>query len=120
VGLVFVVILQRLWRLQDTPEAEDVFAGRESRGWKISQRAMTNTIEQAWIFVPAFLALSMVVDPVHIYLLSMHVGLWCLARIAFWRGYLIDLHWSSPGMDWTAGIAIATYLWLGKFFFFGG
>ena len=49
-------MMQGLWRLPDTPGAEDPFANAESRAWKINQRVYTNTMEQALIFLPLFLA----------------------------------------------------------------
>lgn len=97
--MLFGVIVGTLGRMNDTPEAEDVFAGLESRKWKLGQRALANTVEQAWIFVPMWLALSMVVDDAHVYLISLHLVLWVAARFIFWRGYLIDMHLRAPG--WT-------------------
>ena len=35
VGFVALVMLQGLWRLPDSPGAEDPFANSESRGWKL-------------------------------------------------------------------------------------
>jgi uncharacterized MAPEG superfamily protein len=119
VGALVAIIAGSLMRLQDTPEAEDVFAGLESQKFKLGQRALTNTVEQAWSFVPMWLALCMVVDQAHLYLVSLHLVLWVFARLVFWRGYVIDMHLRAPGMDWTLGLNFSLLFWVVKLWFFG-
>ena len=98
VGLVFTLMCVWLMRLLDTVEAEDIFAGKESRRWRLGQRVFSNSVEQAWIFVPGYLALCTLVDAESFYLVTLHLVVWCLARLAFWVGYQIDLHLRGPGM----------------------
>jgi hypothetical protein len=117
VGFVALAMLQGLWRLPDRPGAEDPFANAESRGWKINQRVFTNTVEQALIFVPIFLALSIRMAPQHVYMLPALMTIWCTGRLLFWVGYRYSLNARAIGMDWTtvttmlaAGWFIATLL----------
>lgn len=108
VGFVLFCILQGLWRVSDTPEAEDPFAGKESRAFLINQRVMTNTIEQALMFVPVYLGFAVRMKPDQSYWLPLLMGFWCVARVMFWIGYRRGLHLRAPGMDWTSGTMILT------------
>ena len=117
VGFVALIMLQGLWRLPDRPGAEDPFANAESRGWKINQRVLTNTVEQALIFVPIFIGLSIRMEPEQVYMLPALMTIWCAGRLAFWAGYRYSLNARAIGMDWTtvttmvaAGWFIATLL----------
>jgi hypothetical protein len=117
-GVVLLLILQGLWRMQDTLEAEaDTLAGKESRRFKINQRVMSNTIEQALIFVPIYVAFAVRMDPEQVFWLPLLMGTWCLARLMFWLGYRLAPHYRAPGMDWTAGTALVTVVLLVMTFF---
>lgn len=117
VGFVALIMLQGLWRLPDRPGAEDPFANAESRGWKINQRVFSNTVEQALIFVPIFIGLSIRMGPEQVYMLPALMTIWCAGRFAFWAGYRHSLNARAIGMDWTtvttmfaAGWFLATLL----------
>jgi len=117
IGFVALLMLQGLWRLPDTPMAEDPLANAESRGWKINQRVYTNTVEQAVIFVPIYLALSVRMDPDDVHMLPALMTIWCIGRLLFWAGYRHSLNARVIGMDWTtvtnvlvAGWFIASFL----------
>src|SRR5262245_40276348 len=69
---------------RDTERAEDPFANAESHAWKINQRVLSNTIEQALIFLPALTALAVRIDAAQLAVLPMAVTLWCAGRILFW------------------------------------
>lgn len=111
-AFVVMLVLQSLWRVGDTVEAENPLLGKESERFKVNQRVMTNTIEQAWIFVPMMLALAVRMQPEHTFALPIFVGLWCAGRVLFWIGYHLDPAWRAIGMDWTTGVATVTALWL--------
>ncbi len=113
VGIVTFLMLQGLWRLRDTPDAEDPLANAESRSFRINQRVLTNTIEQAWIFVPLYLALAVRMQPEHVYMLPALMTIWCAGRLAFWAGYRYALHARAIGMDWTTVTTFVTAIWLG-------
>lgn len=115
-AVVLMLILQGLWRISDTPEAENPLLGKESRGWKINQRVMNNTIEQMLIFVPMYVALSIRMAPDRVFVLPLLMGFWCVARLMFWVGYRRGLHLRAPGMDWTSGTAVVTAILLAATF----
>jgi hypothetical protein len=116
-AFVISMILQALMRLNDTLAAENPFLEAESQRFKINQRVMTNTIEQAMIFVPTFVALSIRMRPDQVFLLPMLMGFWCVARLMFWVGYHRANHVRAPGMDWTMGTAFVTLFFFVKSFF---
>lgn len=111
IGLVALLMLQGLWRLPDTQMAEDPFANAESRRWKINQRVYTNTVEQALIFAPIYLALSIRMDPDAVYMLPALMTIWCAGRLAFWAGYRYSLNARVIGMDWTTVTTMVVAVW---------
>lgn len=80
--------------------AFDPLTDREGRFLRVSQRILTNTIEQTAIFVPAFLATAALADGA-LRTLPLIALLFVLARILFWGGYLIGPFWRAPGMAMT-------------------
>ncbi len=119
IGFVALIMMQGLWRLPDTPQAEDPFANAESRGWKINQRAYTNTLEQALIFAPIFLSLSIRMSPDHVHMLPAMMTIWCIGRLLFWAGYRHSLNARVIGMDWTTVTAMLAAVWFVLTFFQG-
>lgn len=117
IGFVALIMMQGLWRLRDTPQAEDPFANAESRGWKINQRVFSNTLEQALIFAPIFLALSVRMAPERVYMLPAMMTIWCVGRMLFWAGYRYSLNARAIGMDWTTVTAMLAATWLFATFF---
>lgn len=111
VGFVALVMLQGLWRLPDSPGAEDPFANAESRAWKINQRVFTNTVEQALIFVPIFIGLSIRMDAGHVHMLPALMAIWCAGRFLFWAGYRYSLNARAIGMDWTTVTTMIAAAW---------
>ena len=111
VGFVALAMMQGLWRLPDSPGAEDPFANAESRGWKINQRVFTNTVEQALIFVPVFIGLSIRMQPQHAYMLPALMTIWCAGRLLFWAGYRYSLNARAIGMDWTTVTTMVASVW---------
>jgi uncharacterized membrane protein YecN with MAPEG domain len=112
IGIVGFVMLQSLWRLMDSPLAEDPFADAESRAWKINQRVFNNTIEQTLIFAPIFLALAVRMEPGQVHMLPALMTVWCAGRLMFWIGYRHALHARAIGMDVTTVTTTFALLWL--------
>ena len=100
-AIVMLLISCACLRLFDTPRAEDPRLGAESERFKINQRVLTNTVEQAWVFAPLLLALAPRLPPEQIKLLPIAVSIWCVGRVMFWGGYHVAPHWRAPGFDWT-------------------
>jgi len=112
IGFVALLNLQGLWRLKDTQEAENPLANAESRGWKINQRVLSNTVEQALVFAPIFVALSIRMDAKDVYMLPALMTIWCVGRLVFWAGYRYSLNARVIGMDWTTVTTMITATWL--------
>ena len=102
-------------RLRDSAEAVNPLLGGETLRWKVNQRVLTNSVEQAAIFIPVLVALATRVDAAHVQLLPISVGSWVAARIAFWIGYRRSPSWRSPGMAWTHSTTLLTIAWLVAF-----
>jgi uncharacterized MAPEG superfamily protein len=111
-ALVLILMLMGCMRIIDTERAEDPFAGAESRRFLVNQRVVQNTVEQMAYFLPALLALSVVIDPVHTRFLPVLVITWCLARIVFWIGYQIDPQHRSLGFGWTQNTGMLALVWV--------
>jgi len=112
IGIVALVLMQGLWRAVDTEGAEDPFANKESHAWKINQRVFSNTVEQAIIFAPIFLALSLRMQPEHAYMLPAMMTIWCVGRLLFWAGYRYKLEARAIGMDMTSITCNIAGIWL--------
>jgi hypothetical protein len=108
---VLLAMVTACMRLFGPVGCEDPFAGRESRRYQIDARVFSNSIEQAVIFVPILLGLSLRVAPQHAKILPILVVVWCLGRVLFWIGYRIKLEWRSVGFDWTALTAACAVVW---------
>ena len=106
-AMVTLLVVLSCMRLFDTARAEDPFAGAESREWKINQRVLQNTVEQAMIFVPTLFALAVRIDDGMLQLLPIAVALWCAGRLLFWFGYRKSIVWRAPGFDWTLNTTLA-------------
>ena len=94
-------------RLFDTAKAEDPVAAAESREWKVNQRVLQNTVEQAAIFLPTLFALGVRIDASMLRLLPIAVALWCAGRLLFWVGYRKSVVWRAPGFDWTLNTTLS-------------
>jgi uncharacterized MAPEG superfamily protein len=72
-----------------------------------AQRALTNSVEQTAIFVPALLAAAVLADPADIRFAGVITALYCTARGLFWVGYVINSLYRAPGMIMTLNINVA-------------
>ena len=111
IGFVALLMMQSLWRITEAPAAEDPFANAESRRWRINQRVYTNTLEQALIFVPIYLALAIRMAPEQVYMLPALMTIWCAGRILFWTGFHRTLYARAIGMDWTTVTTMFAAAW---------
>ena len=76
-ALVLLAMVCSCFRLFDTDRAEDPLAGAESLRFRINQRVLTNTLEQAAVLVALVLALANDLAPEHLKLLAVAVTIWC-------------------------------------------
>lgn len=108
---VTLAMILSCMRLFDTAQAEDPFANAESRAFKINQRVLANTVEQALVFLPALTALAVRIDPAHLSILPVAATLWCAGRLLFWAGYRVNVVWRAPGFDWTLNTTLVVLVW---------
>lgn len=73
----------------------------ESAFQRVNQRVLSNSVEQALVFMPALAALVALSPPGELGLARLAVGLFCLGRLLFWGGYLLHPLWRAPGMAMT-------------------
>lgn len=109
-AVTFLMMFSCLRMLYDA-KAENPFARTEGHRWELNQRILQNTVEQAWVFVPALLALSVRIDPAHAKILPVLVTVWTTGRVMFTIGYHISVPWRAVGFDWTLHPAMLTLGW---------
>lgn len=114
VAAVVLLMVSGCFRVFDTAKAEDPFANAESQRWRVNQRVLSNTVEQALIFVPAILALAARVPPSQVHILPVLTCVWCAGRLLFWLGYRIKPSLRGPGFEWTiysSMLALGWFAW---------
>ena len=104
--MVFAVAFTRL-----ATAAFDPLNDPENWFQRRAQRALTNSIEQTAIFVPALLAAAVLADPADIRFAGVMSALFCVARVLFWVGYVINPLYRAPGMIMTLNINIAVVVY---------
>jgi uncharacterized MAPEG superfamily protein len=97
--MVLAVALTRL-----ATAAFDPLKDVESQLQQRTQRALTNTVEQTAIFVPALLSAAALADSGSMRFAGVMTGLFCASRLLFWAGYAIGPLYRAPGMVMTLNI----------------
>jgi len=102
-GLTGVMVLSvALARL--VTGAFDPLGDPESRVQRLNQRVLSNTVEQMAVFVPALLALASQLDERTARVLPVMMTVFCLSRLIFWAGYLINPLHRATGMIMTLNV----------------
>lgn len=83
----------------------------ESRGIRIAQRVLSNSVEQTAVFVPAFLALTVTLPLTSLTMLPVLMLLFMVGRVLFWAGYLVHPYARAPGMATTLAVTVTTTVW---------
>jgi hypothetical protein len=83
----------------------------ESPFQRVSQRVLSNSVEQTLIFLPALAALVALSPPADLGAARVAVGLFALGRLLFWGGYLIHPFWRAPGMAMTLSTTLTVLGW---------
>jgi uncharacterized MAPEG superfamily protein len=104
--MVFAVAFTRF-----VTAAFDPLNDPESSFQRRAQRALTNSVEQTAIFVPALLAAAVLGDPADIRFAGGMTALFCVARGLFWVGYVINSLYRAPGMVMTLNINVAVVVY---------
>ncbi|MCO4747382.1 MAG: MAPEG family protein [Proteobacteria bacterium] len=96
-------------RLFDTVHAMDPLTQSESTFYRINNRVLTNTVEQALIFLPVLLALGLLLDPSLFRVLPVLTAVWGVSRAIFWVAYQLHAPARSLGMVPTLTTSVVAY-----------
>ena len=80
---------------------------------------VTNTVEQALIFLPVLYALGATLDGAHFHLVPVFASMWALGRVMFTVGYHIDAKFRGPGLQMTLFTSLLAIAWLGYTLYMG-
>ena len=105
-GAVVFVLVLAVAAGRFLTQAFDPFAdaASPSRYMAITQRALSNSMEQGVIFATAGTALVVAGGPEAGTLTAALAATYAVARLAFWLGYLHSMFGRAPGMAATLGI----------------
>jgi hypothetical protein len=114
VGFLLFLSVCSCFRIFDTEHAMDPLAHAESTRYQISNRVLTNTVEQALIFLPPFLALGFVLEGEAFRALPVLLGTWLISRVIFFVSYQVRPASRGLGMVPTLMTSCVAYLLLGQ------
>jgi len=83
----------------------------ESRLHRISQRVLSNTVEQTLIFLPALAGLVAQIPLPNLGVAVLATALFVLGRVLFWAGYLVHPYARAPGMAMTFTVNLVVLAW---------
>ncbi|OJY64871.1 MAG: hypothetical protein BGP12_03805 [Rhodospirillales bacterium 70-18] len=104
-AMIAVQMAGRMWS-----GAIDPLGGQDTVFLRVNQRVITNTVEQMAVFVPALLALAAAVPAGQMPAVAAACGVFALARLAFWAGYLLGPLGRAPGMAASFAVVAATLM----------
>jgi len=108
--LVLAAMIAVQMALRWRTRAFDPLAGADGPGLRLTQRVISNTVEQLALFAPALLALGARVRPGAMPGIVAAGIVWAIARLMFWAGYARSPVLRAPGMAATFAIGCATLL----------
>lgn len=83
----------------------------ETRFHRISQRVLTNTVEQTLVFLPALAALTVWLPLPDLGAPTVATALFVAGRLLFWAGYLVHPYARAPGMAMTLATNLLVIGW---------
>ncbi|WP_375767221.1 MAPEG family protein [Archangium gephyra] len=110
-AVVFFVLVIAVGNARFTSEGIDPLQGRDPRVVVVTNRVLSNTTEQAFIFVLTGLSLIALLPVEQLGALPALAVLFGVARMAFWLGYLSQPLLRAPGMALTIQINLVMLLW---------
>ena len=111
-ALVSAVVMLNVFgcfRLFDTEHAMNPLAQAESVRYRVTNRVLVNTVEQAVIFLPPMIALGFLLDGASFRLLPALVGTWVISRLVFWVSYQVYAPSRGLGMVPTLFVSLVAY-----------
>lgn len=83
-----------------------------NHGLEINLRYNLNTLEQLVVAAVAWMQLSVMLPLEQLAVIPLLATLFCVGRITFWIGYLINPTGRAFGMALTAAPTLAAYVWI--------
>ncbi|HYD69636.1 MAPEG family protein [Azospirillum sp.] len=83
----------------------------ESRGYRVAQRVLSNTVEQTLVFLPGLWALSVLLPVDGLGVPRLATALFVAGRLLFWAGYHVHPYLRAPGMAMTFTVNLVVLGW---------
>lgn len=109
--LVLFAMVVGVMAVRGKTQAFNPIEDTESRAYRVAQRALSNTVEQTLIFLPALTALSTLLPVASLGALSLATALFVVGRLLFWAGYVVHPYARAPGMAMTFTVNLVVLGW---------
>ncbi len=83
----------------------------ETRVYRVCQRALSNTVEQTLVFLPALTGLCALLPLQSLGFPALFTLLFVVGRVLFWIGYVVHPFARAPGMAMTLTVNMAVVGW---------
>ena len=110
-AVVFLVLVAAVGNARFLSEGIDPLQGKDPRFVVVTNRVLTNTTEQTFIFVLSGVALIALLPAERLGAIPALAVLFVVARVVFWIGYLRQAVLRAPGMSLTIQINVVQLVW---------
>lgn len=110
-AVVIFVLVFSVGNARFTSEGIDPLQGKDPHFVVVTNRVLTNTTEQTFIFVLAGMALLALLPIEKLGAIPAFAVLFVVARFVFWLGYLRQALLRAPGMALTIQINLVLLVW---------
>lgn len=110
-AVVFFVLVASVGNARFFSEGIDPLQGKDPRFVVVTNRVLSNTAEQTFIFVLSGAALIALLPAEELGAIPALAVLFVVARLLFWAGYLRRAMLRAPGMSLTIQINLVMLVW---------
>ncbi|PWC43564.1 MAPEG family protein [Azospirillum sp. TSO22-1] len=110
-ALVLFAMVVGVMAVRGRTQAFNPIEDTESRAYRVAQRALSNTVEQTLVFLPALTALSTLLPVASLGVPSLATALFVAGRLLFWAGYAVHPYARAPGMAMTFTVNLIVLGW---------
>lgn len=110
-AVVFFVLVASVGNARFGSEGIDPLQGKDPRFIVVTNRVLTNTTEQTFIFLLSGVTLIALLPVEQLAAIPSFAVLFVVARMAFWVGYLRQALLRGPGMSLTIQINVVLLVW---------
>lgn len=110
-ALVLFAMVVGVMVVRGRTQAFNPIEDTESRAYRVAQRALSNTVEQTLIFLPALMALSTLLPVASLGVPALATALFVAGRLLFWAGYFVHPYARAPGMAMTFAVNVIVLGW---------